>query len=428
MPNPFSINIITPDGAALIAQATAANQIVFTAALSGTTAATDAADLASKTAAFYDGITGTINACSATDNIAKIVAAFGNAGASSQAVKSVCILGRLASQSAGSEVIVAAMSDDASTIVLPPDSSPSQKIRFPFNFAVTDGGTIETVYADGATIADLERFVSMHKAGDPTQGDDQTIKGDKTFYDYCYFNDEVIFQKSIMVNSDGSVFSGFEAVGDVKIGSDAENPANLTVYGACNLYGAVDVTSGDLTVRGNTPKIHVYNTVKQPYIDITNTSITMTDASSQTSVTIYAGGNATFGGKLTVNGDIKADNSNQIAEFYNCDVEGMLSVRALDGLAPSVSNGVLNVPIGGLVFIWSSELITISNNIEVGDVIEIPANTCYSCKWSGLGGGTVGAFVKGSLYIPAGGYVAIMGSYMADGGSNAPILFVRIEL
>jgi len=398
MPNPFSLNVITPTGAALIAQATAANHIVFTAALSGTTAATDAADLASKTAAFYDGITGTINACSATDNIAKIVAAFGNAGASSQAVKSVCILGRLASQSAGSEVIVAAMSDDASTIVLPPDSSPSQKIRFPFNFAVTDGGTIETVYADGATIADLERFVSMYKAGDPTQGDDQIIFGVKTF------DDETIFYDDVSIN------------GDLSVSNDT------------SIAGVVDVTSGNLTVRGNSPKIHVYNTVNQPYIDITNTSITMTDAFSQTSVTIYAGGNATFGGKLTVNGDIKADNTNQIAEFYNCDVEGMLSVRALDGLAPSVSNGVLNIPIGGLVFIWSSELITISNNIEVGDVIEIPANTCYSCKWSGLGGGTVGAFIKGSLYIPAGGYVAIMGSYMADGGSNAPILFVRIEL
>jgi hypothetical protein len=398
MPNPFSINIITSDGAALIAQATAANQIVFTSALSGTTAATDAADLASKTAAFYDGITGAIAACSATDNIAKIVVAFGNAGASSQAVKSVCILGRLASQSAGSEVIVAAMSDDASTIVLPPDSSASQKIRFPFNFAVTDGGTIETVYADGATLSDLERFVSMHKAGNPTQGDDQIIFGEKTF------NDETIFDNDVSIN------------------------AGLSVSYDTRIAGVVDVTSGNLNVLGNPPKIHVYNTVNQPYIDITNTSITMTDAYSQTSVTIYAGGNATFGGKLTVNGDIKADKPNKIAEFYNCDVEGMLSIRALDGLAPSVSNGVLNVPIGGLVFIWSSELITIGNNIEVGDMIEIPANTCYSCKWSGLGGGSVGAFVKGSLYIPAGGYVAIMGSYMADGGTNAPILFVRIEL
>lgn len=416
MPNPFSTNIVTPAGAALIAQATAANQIVFTAALSGTTAATDAADLASKTAAFYDGINGAIAACSATENIAKIVAAFGNAGASSQAVKSVCILGRLASQSAGSEVIVAAMSDNASTIVLPPDSSPSQKIRFPFNFAVTDGGTIETVYADGATIADLDRFVSMYKAGDPTQGEYQTILGDKSFSDDVNIDGGLGVVGEVVISNDVEINGGLALDGELSVDSDA------------TFTDSVLISSGDLTVRGNTPKIHVYNTVNQPYIDITNTSITMTDAYSQTSVTIYAGGNATFGGKLKVDGDIKADNTGKIAEFYNCDVEGMLSVVSLDGLAPSVTSGALNVPIGGLVYIWSSELITISNNIEVGDELIIPANTCYSCKWSGLGGGTVGAFVKGSLYIPYGRYVAIMGSYMADGGSNAPILFVRVEL
>ena len=376
MSNPFAINIVTADGASLIAQATAANQIVITSAISGTTAATDAADLASKTTSFYDGITGSIASCSATGNIAKIVSRFGNAGANPQPVKSVCILGRLASQSAGSEIIIAAMSDADSEIVLPSDSSPSQITRFPFNFQVSSGDTVETVYSDGATIADLDRFVSTHKAGDPTDGDNQTILGDKTFYDYCYFNDNVIFQKSIMVNSSGSVFSGFETVGDAKIGSDAENPANLTVYGACNLYGAVTCRDDITTI-----------------------------------------GDADIGSDLLVNG------STTLLGDLNCD---NISCDGITGLAPSVSNGVLNIPIGGLVFIWSSELITISRNIEVGDVIEIPANTCYSCKWSGLGGGTVGAFVKGSLYIPAGGYVAIMGSYMADGGTNAPILFVRI--
>lgn len=304
MPNPFSINIVTPDGAALIAQATAANQIVFTSALSGTTAATDAADLASKTAAFYDGITGAIAACSATVNIAKIVAAFGNAGASSQAVKSVCILGRLASQSAGSEVIVAAMSDDASTIVLPPDSSPSQKIRFPFNFAITDGGTIETVYADGSTIADLARFVSMYKAGDPTHGDDQTILGDKTFDDYCYFNDEVIFQGSISVNSSGSIFSGFETVADAMIGSDAENPANLIVYGTCDLHGAVTCRDKITTIGDG-----------------------------------EIGNDFLVNGTTTLLGDLSCDN---------------ISCGGITGLTPSGATGRKKIPVGGIIAVCPS--------------------------------------------------------------------------
>ena len=350
MPNPFSINIITPDGAALIAQATAANQIVFTAALSGTTAATDAADLSGKTAAFYDGITGAIAACSATDNIAKIVVAFGNAGASSQAVKSVCILGRLASQSAGSEVIVAAMSDDASTIVLPPDSSPSQKIRFPFNFAVTDGGTIETVYADGATIADLDRFVSMYKAGDPTLGEDQTIKGDKTFYDYCYFNDEVIFQKSIMVNSDGSVFSGFETVGDAKIGSDAENPANLIVYGTCNLYGTV-TCGNDITTIGD----------------------------------------AEIGSDLLVNG------STTLLGDLNCE---NITCEGITGLAPSGATGRKTIPVGGIIAVcpsgvsgWSSNKVpTTTITVNDGTVLPIAEWNCEHGRFDGssysIGNGT----------------------------------------
>lgn len=350
MPNPFSINIVTPDGAALIAQATAANQIVFTAALSGTTAATDAADLAIKTAAFYDGITGTINACSATGTTARIVAAFGNAGSSSQAVKSVCILGRLASQSAGSEVIVAAMSDDASMIVLPPDSSPSQKIRFPFNFAVTDGGTIETVYADGATLSDLERFVSMHKAGDPTQGEDQTIKGDKTFDDYCYFNDNVIFQKSIMVNSDGSVFSGFESVGDVKIGSDAENPANLTVYGACNLYDAV-------TCRNNITTI----------------------------------GDADIGNDLLVNG------STTLLGDLDCD---NISCSGITGLAPSGATGRKTIPVGGIIAVCPSGVSGWGSNkdptttimVNDGTILPIAEWSCEHGRFDGssysIGNGT----------------------------------------
>ena len=129
-------------------------------------------------------------------------------------------------------------------------------------------------------------------------------------------------------------------------------------------------------------------------------------------------GDAEIGSDLIVNG------STTLLSDLNCE---NISCEGVTGLAPSVSNGVLNVPIGGYVFIWSSELITISNDIEVGDELVIPANTCYSCKWSGLGGGTVGAFSKGSRYIPYGRYVAIMGSYMADGGTNAPILFVRIE-
>ena len=193
MPSPFSINVVTPAGSALIAQATATNQIVFIGAKSGTTAATDAEDLAGKDISFYDGAPGTIDACSATNNVAKIVSRFGNTSGAAQIVKSVCILGRLANQTDAQAVIVAAMSDDASEIYLPSSASPTQIIRFPFNITISADEEVETAYADGATIADLERFVSMHKAGDPTQGEDQEILGEKTFAGEVTFGNRATF-------------------------------------------------------------------------------------------------------------------------------------------------------------------------------------------------------------------------------------------
>lgn len=211
MPNPFSLNVITSAGANLIAQATAANPIVFVDALSGTNAASSNADLASKDASFYNGITGTIQASSATNNVAKIVVRFGNAGENPQAVKSVCLRGRLANQNDSQAVIVSAMSDANSEIVIPSDLSPNQIIRIPFLFAVNTDGIVQTVYADGATMADLERFVSLHKAGNSQEGDNQTIKGNKTFDGYTTFNGGVLFDSYVQCEGNLAVTGDFLA-------------------------------------------------------------------------------------------------------------------------------------------------------------------------------------------------------------------------
>lgn len=217
MANPFSINVVTSAGAALIAQATAANQIIFTGALSGTTAASDAADLASKTESFYNGITGSISACSATGNLAHIITRFGNAGASNQVVKSVAIKGRLASQSDAQAVIIAAMSDADSQIYFPSNASPNQITRIKIQFAVQADSTVYATFADGATMADLERFVSMYKAGDPTTGEAQTILGKKTFADDTAFSGDVDITYDLATMGAATFFSRIEAQDDVDI-------------------------------------------------------------------------------------------------------------------------------------------------------------------------------------------------------------------
>ena len=231
MPNPFSLNVITSAGANLIAQATAANPIVFVDALSGTQAASSNADLASKDVSFYNGITGTIQASSATNNVAKIVVRFGNAGQNPQAVKSVCVRGRLANQNDSQAIIVSAMSDANSEIVIPSDLSPNQIIRIPFLFAVNTDGIVQTVYADGATMADLERFVSLHKAGNPNEGDAQIIRGEKTFHEDVYAR--------LDIHANGEIYGNSIQVGTVM--ASAEGYFGSDVY----------ISGGGLDIEGN---------------------------------------------------------------------------------------------------------------------------------------------------------------------------------
>lgn len=181
MANPFALCTITQEGANLIAQATAANPIVFVNAITSESAAADVADLAGKALSFYDGPAGSIDAVSAVGSNARIIVRFPNALDDNDInIKSVCVTARLVHQT-GRIVPFAAMSDANSTIYIPGALKPAQIIRFPFNISITDLTTIQTVASSAAAPGDLDRFVSMHAAGDPTSGEDQTIFGNKTF-------------------------------------------------------------------------------------------------------------------------------------------------------------------------------------------------------------------------------------------------------
>lgn len=213
----YLYNVLTPAGAALIAQATAANPIVWVGALSKATAAASAEDLAVKDAAWYDGKAGEIVAVSATDNVARPVAAWRPSGAR-QAALSLCVTARLASQTDADAVVMSAMSDPDSTVVLPGADDTGQTVGMPFPIDINAADSVAVTPGASASLADLERFVSLHKAGDPTAGDEQDILGDKHFLE------------SVSVNGNLDV-DGFVDVGD-GIKTDvisARSPGNIEI-------------------------------------------------------------------------------------------------------------------------------------------------------------------------------------------------------
>ena len=175
----FSSQVVTVAGRTLIASATATNQIVFVKALSATTVPADPSQTSG-----YDGVQGTITSSSATNNVARVVTSYNNARTNApQPVKAIALMGRLASQSDAEAVIFAYCTDSGSEIHFPAKNAPEQITRFAYNIAFEGNAQaqLEVTEAGAASLSDLDRFVSLHVAGDPTTGEVQTIRGRKTF-------------------------------------------------------------------------------------------------------------------------------------------------------------------------------------------------------------------------------------------------------
>ena len=185
----FENQTITSEGLNLIASATAADAIVYTKALSNATIPADPSNVSS-----YSGKVGTIASASSSGNAARITLAFKNSDTmSSQAVKCIALMGRLQSES-GDGVIVAYCSSGESSITLPSSSDAPCVTRFVVNLVMSSGSgsTINVVESGVASLSDLSRFVSLHVAGDPTTGESQVIRGNKTFADQATFDVKVI--------------------------------------------------------------------------------------------------------------------------------------------------------------------------------------------------------------------------------------------
>ena len=197
MASVFQTNEITQAGLRLIAESSSANPIAFVDALSASQIPQDPED-----AQGYNGIGGTIDASSATDTTARVVALFGNTITSeAQVVKAIAIRAKLASQSDSDAVIFAYSYDADSSIYFPSKTAPSQRTRFAFAFDFSQTQNVSVTEAGKASLEDLERFVSCHKAGNPNAGEDQTIFGDKYWYGQQDFDEACRFYNAVVTHS-----------------------------------------------------------------------------------------------------------------------------------------------------------------------------------------------------------------------------------
>ena len=212
----FSSQVITVAGRSLIASATATNQIVFVKALSAGSVPADPSQTSG-----YDGVQGTITSSSATNNVARVVTSYNNASSNAQQpVKAIALMGKLASQSDAEAVIFAYCTDSGSEIYFPGNTAPEQITRFAYNIAFEGDAPLEVTEAGAASLSDLERFVSLHRAGDPTTGENQVIRGRKTF------TNEITLQSTLssssLIKTTGAVSGSTGIFGEAYLKTPAE--------------------------------------------------------------------------------------------------------------------------------------------------------------------------------------------------------------
>lgn len=383
----YAYNTLTQAGATLIAQATAANPIVFVASKSKASAATDADDLASKTLSWYDGKSGTIAACSAYvdddgNPIARIIAAYTNSG-STQIAKSVCITARLASQTDADAVVFAAISDPDATIELPGSGSIASLVEFPFNISINATNTVTVTPGSSASVADLERFVSIHSAGNPNVGDSQTIRGKKTFTDNVLCNGSVSCGNvscgdidcgvidagdDIYANNGNVTAIAFIADGDISAGNNISAMGNLEIHGSAEFMDGVEISTGDLKILNGSV--------------VASTDVECDSVICTSRVTVGAGQNR-----------IKADAST-----------GKLSARILDGILPYPDAAGHEPPIGGYALIAVTQ--SASFDVAIGQTFDGSVDTiqtaCYFTESA-----------TGPHYGVKQGYTTLHGTYVA---------------
>ena len=181
----FRINTITADGVALIARATATSQLIYTRVLSATAAMTGQEAGAAKLGDF-DGAEGGILSVSAADDRAIIRGVIYNQP-SEITLKTFALCAKIDGDA--SDVVLAVQSDPDAAVTVPADTAPTVGVEVDFLITIADAQnvTVESIGPGTVSFGDLERFVSLHKAGDPTSGEDQTIQGAKTFSDSAHF-------------------------------------------------------------------------------------------------------------------------------------------------------------------------------------------------------------------------------------------------
>jgi hypothetical protein len=383
----FSNNILTTAGKSLIAQATAANPIIYTGSIA-LEAYVPPANLVNFDLPY--GITnrvdGTIVSASAVGDTARVIAGFTNK-ASAKIIKTCIVYGRLANDN--TEHCIIACSDENASIRIPSTSEASVQVQIALNVAVNDDGTVTVTSGNAASVGDLERMVSCHKPGSPAEGVEQDIYGEKSFIDGVKTDSlGSVSGSGITVNDDLLASSVYKVIGD------KTTPFNK-VYAQRGFFNSLETVSEGIPMllySGIVPNedaalalgsgAYRFAVVYSELIDgdsLSINSIVPTGSNSTIGLTnkvfkygyiqsLYSQNIAPKGTATSIGLPSNKFNDIYVKDLHAEDLEGVIPVPSNDGSGASI-------PVGALVCVKVQASMGANSNgqLHVGDSITVGA-------------------------------------------------------
>lgn len=186
----WNVQQVTNWGCAYFAASSTTKPVKATGGAASNTSLTEAQAQATSTLdAFlgaYSDVSSRVLSLSVTGQTLRAVVQFKSTGDTARECKSVALL--------SDNNVIAILSSSEVIFTIPASSTSVVGVSVDFNIVFTNTGqaTVDVSTANTAMQSDLDRLVSCHVAGDPDTGEEQYIKGEKTFADQATFDVKVI--------------------------------------------------------------------------------------------------------------------------------------------------------------------------------------------------------------------------------------------
>ena len=271
----WNVQQVTNWGCAYFAASSTTNPVKATGGAASNTsfnvAQAQFIDTKDKFTGAYSDVSSKILSLSVTVQTLRAVVQFKSTGNTARECKSVALL--------SDNNVIAILSSNDVIFTIPASSTSVVGVSVDFDIVFTNAGqaTVDVSTANTAMQSDLDRLVSCHVAGDSQTGEDQIVRGQKTFTDQATFNSLVVAEKGLtskkdlnitrmnVLDNDLSVLGFLGNGGGSKVVLSMEKRAPIFISstnGTVNISGAsINITapSGGVNVDGRLLPVQEYS-------------------------------------------------------------------------------------------------------------------------------------------------------------------------